>query len=104
MRLGTRWRVGDDPPASLPPAIRDAVQATQQRLTNINPAWGASSWTLTWLEGRAVCVLHGPGAHGEQTFTVREQADGSAQVLDGALAQPHSPYVPDEDDDSWLVG
>lgn len=50
MQLGTRWRTGSEPPASVPAALRPAITEVESRgLTG--------HWTLTWLEGRAIAEL-----------------------------------------------
>lgn len=50
MQLGTRWAVGDEPPASVPAALRPAIaEVESQGLTG--------HWTLTWLEGRPLAEL-----------------------------------------------
>ncbi len=55
MQLGTRWSVGDQPPANLPKAVVDAVREVEAELVEINTA--AWRWTLTWLERRPVVEL-----------------------------------------------
>lgn len=46
MRLGTRWRAGHEPPASVPAELRAAIAAVEAQT-------GAEGhWTLTWLESR----------------------------------------------------
>lgn len=55
MRLGTRWSVGEEPPASVPPALRDAIRSVEDSL---EPADAASlRWTLSWLENRPSAEL-----------------------------------------------
>jgi hypothetical protein len=60
MQLGTRWSVGATPPPRLPAALVAAVADVERELADGAPegadphAW---SWTLTWLEGRAVAEL-----------------------------------------------
>ncbi len=55
MQLGTRWSVGDEPPARLSDEVRAAVAATEAELVGIDTTgW---RWTLTWLEGRPVVEL-----------------------------------------------
>lgn len=52
MQLGTRWSVGQPPPASVPARLHAAIAATEAES-------GATrgSWTLTWLEGRPIAEL-----------------------------------------------
>lgn len=55
MQLGTRWSVGDAPPASLPAAVVAAVAASESELSGVDTTgW---RWTLTWLEGKPVVQL-----------------------------------------------
>lgn len=81
MRIGSRWRVGETPPAGLPEAFLAAVDAA-----SVADGW----WTLTWLEGRPVAEHEDGtrlalGADGE----VRSGADDGAE--------------PELDDDDWLA-
>jgi hypothetical protein len=50
MQLGTRWSVGDEPPARLPEVMVGAIADVESELSGIDT--GAWRWTLTWLEGR----------------------------------------------------
>ena len=55
MQLGTRWSVGDEPPARLSDEVRAQVASVEAELVDIDTAgW---RWTLTWLEGRPVVEL-----------------------------------------------
>ncbi len=55
MQLGTRWSVGDMPPAQLPDEITDAIERVENDLAGIDTSqW---RWTLTWLERRPVVEL-----------------------------------------------
>ena len=54
MRIGTRWAVGDDAPASLPPILREAVAAEERALVDLGADTTAWGWTLTFLEGSPV--------------------------------------------------
>lgn len=55
MQLGTRWSVGDTPPATLPAAVLTAIAASEAELIGVETAsW---RWTLTWLEGKPVVQL-----------------------------------------------
>lgn len=53
MQLGTRWNLGDEPPARIPAPMADAIRAVE---TQVGPRDGWR-WTLTWLEGRPVAEL-----------------------------------------------
>lgn len=57
MRLGSRWRFGGEPPASLPSVMRDAIWQAERQLAadHTEAQREAASWTLTWLENRPVC-------------------------------------------------
>jgi hypothetical protein len=71
MQLGTRWNVGDEPPAKLTDAVRAAIAQVESDLVGIDTAgW---RWTLTWLEGRPVVEL-------DDGTTIRMGHDGSVTV------------------------
>jgi hypothetical protein len=53
MQLGTRWPVGTAPPASVPADLHAEIAAVEDGLAGGLRA----SWTLTWLEGRAIAEL-----------------------------------------------
>ncbi len=55
MQLGTRWSVGDTPPATLPAAVLAAIVSVEAELAGTDTA--AWRWTLTWLEGKPVVQL-----------------------------------------------
>ena len=58
IQLGTRWLVGDEPPAKLPQVVIDAIYEVEGELAEQGvAAAGEWSWTLTWLEGRPVVEL-----------------------------------------------
>ncbi len=48
MRLGTRWRSGEEPPPSVPAELRAAIVDVERQAAT------GGHWTLTWLEGRPV--------------------------------------------------
>lgn len=52
MQLGSRWRVGAQPPARLSEELVAAIRAVEAELDD-----ATMSWTLTWLEGRPVVEL-----------------------------------------------
>ncbi len=54
MQLGTRWTVGDTPPARLPETVVAAVREVEASLPEADRD---ARWTLTWLEGKPVCEL-----------------------------------------------
>lgn len=53
MRLGTRWASGDEPPASVPAALRAQIARVDGEIDDEQ----RPRWTLTWLEGRPVAEL-----------------------------------------------
>ena len=58
MQLGTRWSVGDEPPASVPAELRAQIAAVEAAIAPEQIATvGTPRWTLTWLEGRPVAEL-----------------------------------------------
>lgn len=55
MQLGTRWSVGDTPPATLPAAVLAAIVAVEADLVGTDTTtW---RWTLTWLERKPIVQL-----------------------------------------------
>ena len=57
MQLGTRWTSGDNPPATVPAALRAAIAAVDQTAPADLLGQPRPRWTLTWLEGRAIAEL-----------------------------------------------
>lgn len=57
MQLGTRWSVGDPPPAALPDVVAAAVRNVEQELRAVGTDTAQWRWTLTWLERRPVVEL-----------------------------------------------
>jgi hypothetical protein len=55
MQLGTRWSVGDEPPARLPDSVTAAIRTVEAEIADIDT--GQWRWTLTWLESRPVVEL-----------------------------------------------
>ena len=53
MQLGTRWSLGDEPPARLDAAVVTAIREAEAEVGD-RQGW---RWTLTWLEGRPVVEL-----------------------------------------------
>ena len=71
MQLGTRWSVGDEPPARLVDPVRAAIRDVEAELNGVDTAqW---RWTLTWLEGRPVVEL-------DDGTTIRVAHDGAVSV------------------------
>jgi hypothetical protein len=69
MQLGTRWNVGDEPPARLDAAVVEAIRSVEAEVGE-RPGW---RWTLTWLENRAVVQL-------DDGTIIRTGHDGSVTV------------------------
>jgi hypothetical protein len=75
MQLGTRWNVGDEPPARLPEEVTAAIGGVETGLAGVDTSqW---RWTLTWLEGRPVVEL-------DDGTTIRVGHDGVAIVEEPA--------------------
>ena len=56
MQLGTRWSLGDTPPASLPEAVLGAILTVEAELTGHESA-ATWRWTLTYLENKPIVQL-----------------------------------------------
>lgn len=69
MQLGTRWNLGEEPPARLPDDVVTAIRAVEAEVGE-RPGW---RWTLTWLEGRPVAEL-------DDGTVVRLASDGTVRV------------------------
>lgn len=69
MRMGTRWAAGTTPPTAVPAVLRDAITAADASL----PEGTRASWTLTFLEDRAIAEL-------DAGVEVAENADGTVSV------------------------
>ena len=53
MQLGTRWNLGDEPPARLAENVVAAIREVETEV-GARDGW---RWTLTWLEDRPVVEL-----------------------------------------------
>ena len=69
MQLGTRWNLGDEPPARL---AKNVVAAIREVETEVGERDGWR-WTLTWLEDRPVVEL-------DDGTTIRMGYDGTVSV------------------------
>ena len=69
MQLGTRWNLGDEPPARL---AENVVAAIREVETEVGERAGWR-WTLTWLEDRPVVEL-------DDGTTIRMGYDGTVSV------------------------
>jgi hypothetical protein len=71
MQLGTRWSLGDMPPAQLPDEVVDAIEQVEKDLADVDTSqW---RWTLTWLERKPVVEL-------DDGTVIRLGANGTAVV------------------------
>lgn len=70
MQLGTRWDVGDEPPAQLSDAMRRAIGRVEAELEADGIDASRWRWTLTWLERRPIAEL-------DDGTIVREAHDGT---------------------------
>ena len=74
MQLGTRWAIGEQPPARLEADVVAAIASVEADLTGIDTSgW---RWTLTWLEGRPVVEL-------DDGTTIRVDHTGEITVTEG---------------------
>ena len=57
MQLGTRWTSGDEPPTSVPAALRPGIEAVDATIPDDQLGQPRPRWTLTWLEGKPIAEL-----------------------------------------------
>ena len=58
MQLGTRWNARTQPPAAVPEALHGQIAAVEDLIDEGQWAQQPTpSWTLTFLEGRAIAEL-----------------------------------------------
>ncbi|MBG6053861.1 hypothetical protein IWX81_000251 [Salinibacterium sp. CAN_S4] len=69
MQLGTRWGLGDEPPARLAENVIAAIREVEAEIGE-RQGW---RWTLTWLESRPVVEL-------DDGTTIRQGHDGTATI------------------------
>ena len=69
MQLGTRWSLGDEPPARLAENVVAAIREVETEVGE-RDGW---RWTLTWLEDRPVVEL-------DDGTTIRMGYDGTVSV------------------------
>lgn len=81
MQMGARWQAGEPPHRSVPSELHEAI-AEQEALFP-----DASSWTLTWLEGRPRCAL-------DTVALLTLDASGQALLESD---------TDDNDEDDWLI-
>ncbi|WP_374010731.1 hypothetical protein [Leifsonia sp. LS-T14] len=86
MQLGTRWSVGDKPPASLPEVVAYAVQTVEEELVATDVETSGWNWTLTWLEAKPVVTLDdGTEIHynpSEDSATISQLVEADASDYD----------------------
>ena len=80
MQLGTRWTSGDEPPASVPPALAGGVRRVDDSLPADDLGQPRPRWTLTWLEGKPIAeldtgVIVALGANGEAVVRFDEDKE-----------------------------
>jgi len=90
MQLGTRWAVGDEPPAQLPEVVSYAVRTVEEELVATDVETTGWRWTLTWLEGKPVVTLddgteiHYNQAEDSATITQPVEVEASDYDVDEA--------------------
>lgn len=57
MQLGTRWTSGDEPPKSVPEALKRGIRDVDATIPADQLGQPRPRWTLTWLEGRPIAEL-----------------------------------------------
>lgn len=57
MQLGTRWTSGDEPPKSVPDALRRGIRSVDDAIPGDQLGQPRPRWTLTWLEGKPIAEL-----------------------------------------------
>lgn len=57
MQLGTRWTSGDEPPQSVPEALRAGIRDVDTAIPGHALGQPRPRWTLTWLEGKPIAEL-----------------------------------------------
>lgn len=67
MQLGTRWALGDEPPARLPAEVTAAIREVENSIAADS---SSRRWTLTWLEGRPIVELD-PAEDSDDVTTIR---------------------------------
>lgn len=55
--MGTRWTSGDEPPQSVPEALRAGILAVDLTIPADQLGQPRPRWTLTWLEGKPIAEL-----------------------------------------------
>lgn len=84
MQIGTRWRVGETPPQSVPEALHAALTAVE--LSSDPERLAGQFWTLTWQERLPTCRL--------------DSGRGLTMLRDGSIVSVEENPHPEDDD--WL--
>lgn len=101
MQLGVRWRSGESPHRSVPPALHEAIAQQEAAFPE------AGHWTLTWLESRPRLTLDdlvrvALTATGEVEVRPLSAPAGSRHVGAGEPIEAHDDHDEADDDDDWL--
>jgi hypothetical protein len=88
MQLGTRWAVGDTPPANLPEVVLHAVSTVEAELRSLESDTSDWRWTLTWLEKKPVIEL-------DDGTIIRYNPSEDSATITGPVEQLPDPF--DED-------
>ncbi len=102
MQLGVRWRSGEPPHRSVPPALHEEIVRQEAAFP------GAGHWTLTWLENRPRLVLDDlvrvelTAAGVVEARPVSASADDRGGQADTSGGEPIEVRNYDDDDDDWL--
>ncbi|GAA3584292.1 hypothetical protein GCM10022198_04440 [Klugiella xanthotipulae] len=93
MQLGTRWRFGETPPGRLSAAVVSALAVAERDAAHNATEAAGYVWTLTWLEGHAVCEL-------DECTRVVQRADGSVGI---ESITDQNDFVGECPEDDWLI-
>lgn len=77
MQLGTRWLLGDEPPARLSAEVIAAIRTVE---TTAPEGSRQRRWTLTWLEGRPIVELDPLDDSEEFTIITVHPANGMVTI------------------------
>jgi hypothetical protein len=88
MQLGTRWAVGDTPPANLPEVVLQAISTVEAELRSLESDTSDWRWTLTWLEKKPVIEL-------DDGTIIRYNPSEDSATITGPVEQLPDPF--DED-------
>ena len=77
MQLGTRWAMGDEPPARLPEGVITAIREVETASPSVSTQ---RRWTLTWLEGLPIVELD-PSEGSDEFTTITVNPDGHTVTI-----------------------